>query len=67
MAVAKMKTKKAAAKRFKRTGSGKLMYTSQGQNHASMAKNARRQRRLQQAKELSGKDMKNIEQLLPYD
>lgn len=62
-----MKTKSAAAKRFKRTGSGKLTYTSPGQNHASMAKNNRRQRRLQTPKTLSGGEMKDIETLLPHD
>lgn len=63
----KMKTKKAAAKRFKRTGSGKLVYTSPGQNHASMAKDNRRQRRLQQQKTLEGGSLKDIETLLPND
>ena len=63
----KMKTKKAVAKRFKRTGSGKLMYTSPGQNHASMTKDNKRQRRLQKPKQLEGEDLKDIEQLMPYD
>ena len=65
--MAKMKTKKGAAKRFKRTGSGKLVYTSPGQNHASMAKNNARQRRLQQQKTLEGGSLDDIETLLPYD
>jgi len=64
--VGKMKTKSSAAKRFKRTGSGKLVYTSPGQNHASMAKNKRRQRRLQQQKTLEGGELKDIETLLPH-
>jgi large subunit ribosomal protein L35 len=62
----KMKTKSSAAKRFKRTGSGKLAYTSPGQNHASMAKNNKRQRSLQQTKILSGGEEKDIETLIPY-
>jgi len=62
----KMKTKSSAAKRFKRTGSGKLVYTSPGQNHASMAKNNKRQRRLQINKTLSGGEEKDIETLIPY-
>jgi len=65
--VGKMKTKSAAAKRFKRTGSGKLVYTSPGQNHASMAKNNKRQRRLQQQKTLEGGSLKDIETLMPYE
>jgi large subunit ribosomal protein L35 len=67
IAVGKMKTKKAAAKRFKRTGTGKLMFTSPGQNHASMAKRSRRMRRMNVAKEVTGGDRDNIETLLPYD
>jgi len=67
MVVAKMKTKKAAAKRFRRTGSGKLVHTGPGQNHLADKKNARRQRRLRQDKELEGGDRSTIETLLPYD
>ncbi len=63
----KMKTKKAVAKRFKRTGSGKLTYTSPGQNHASMTKDNSRQRRLQRPKTLEGGSLEDIETLLPYD
>jgi|LSQX01.2.fsa_nt_gb large subunit ribosomal protein L35 len=64
--VGKMKTKRAAAKRFKRTGSGKLTFMSPGQNHASMVKNAKRQRRLQAMDTLQTGDRKVIENLLPY-
>jgi len=64
--VPKMKTKRAAAKRFKRTGSGKLTYNSPGKNHASMAKNAKRQRHLSVAKTVGKGDLKLIEPLLPY-
>jgi len=67
MAVPKMKTKKAAAKRFKRTGSGKLVHTSQAQNHLAGTKNARRMRRLKRMKELESGDERTIETLLPYD
>ena len=62
----KMKTKRAAAKRFKRTGSGKLTFNSPGKNHASMAKNAKRQRKLSVAKTVGQGDLKLIEPLLPY-
>lgn len=60
----KMKTKRSAAKRFKRTGSGRLLHSSPGQNHASTAKNARRMRRLRQLKELGTNENKRIEDLL---
>ena len=62
----KMKTKKAAAKRFKRTGSGKLVHQSPAQNHLAGTKNARRQRRLRRDKGLEIGDLKNIETLLPH-
>jgi len=64
--VPKMKTKRAAAKRFKRTGSGKLTHNSPGKNHASMVKNAKRQRRLNVAKTVGSGDLKLIEPLLPH-
>ncbi len=63
----KMKTKKSAAKRFKRTGSGKLMHSGPGQNHACTVKDARRMRRLRQKKELTDGEKKKIEKLLPND
>lgn len=64
--VPKMKTKQAAAKRFKRTGSGKLVHRSPAQNHLAGTKNARRQRRLNREKTLETGDMKTIETLLPH-
>jgi len=66
MAVPKMKTKRSAAKRFRRTGSGKLMHTGQAQNHLAGTKNARRMRRLKRMKELQGGDKRTIETLLPH-
>ncbi len=62
--VPKMKTKQAAAKRFKRTGSGKLLHRSPAQNHLAATKNARRQRRLNREKALQASDVKTIETLL---
>jgi len=62
-----MKTKKSAAKRFKRTGSGKLVHGSQAQNHLAGTKNARRMRRLKRQKQLEPGDERTINTLLPYD
>jgi large subunit ribosomal protein L35 len=64
--VPKMKTKRAAAKRFKRTGSAKLLHRSPAQNHLAGTKNARRQRRLNREKALQPGDVKTIETLLPH-
>tara|TARA_B100000029_G_scaffold503400_1_gene580225 strand:- start:2876 stop:3067 length:192 start_codon:yes stop_codon:yes gene_type:complete len=42
----KMKTKKSAAKRFKKTGTGKITYNKCGNRHLSTKKSAKRKRRL---------------------
>ena len=64
IAVGKMKTKRSAAKRFKRTGSGRVMHSSPGQNHASTSKNARRMRRLKQMSEPGTRESKRIKELI---
>ena len=62
-----MKTKKSAAKRFKRTGSVKMIHDIPAQNHLAGKKNARRMRRLRRDKDLAPGDRRKIEKLLPYD
>lgn len=42
----KMKTKKSAAKRFKKTGSGKIVHQHSGHRHLSTKKSPKRKRRL---------------------
>ena len=42
----KMKTKKSAAKRFKKTGSGKIVHHQGGHRHLSTKKSPKRKRRL---------------------
>lgn len=63
----KMKTKKAAAKRFKVTGRGKVMHRQTGQGHLLSKKSRRRKRRLSQDAELTGKSARNIKSILPPD
>jgi len=41
-----MKTKKAIRKRFKKTGTGKLMRTKQGRRHILTKKTSKRKRQL---------------------
>ena len=62
----KLKTKKSAAKRFKRTGSGKLVHQGPAQNHLAGTKNARRMRRLRRQKGLETGDQRTINTLLPH-
>ena len=60
----KMKTKKSAAKRFKRTGSGKIMHRKAWRGHNRNKKSSARWRRAKGTSTLSGKDAKNVDRLL---
>lgn len=62
----KMKTKKAAAKRYHVTGTGKVRYKKQGLRHILTKKNAKRKRRLRLPAILSSVEVKRVKQLLPY-
>ena len=62
----KMKTKKAAAKRYHVTGTGRVRYKKQGLRHILTKKNAKRKRRLRLPAILSHVEEKRIRQLLPY-
>ena len=62
----KMKTKKAAAKRYHITGTGKVRYKKQGLRHILTKKNAKRKRRLRLSATLSPVETKRVKQLMPY-
>ena len=62
----KMKTKKAAAKRYHVTGTGKIRYKKQGLRHILTKKNAKRKRRLRLPAILSQVEEKRVKQLMPY-
>jgi len=62
----KMKTKKAAAKRFKITGSGRVMRRGAGLSHLLSGKSRRRKRRLSMAAEVTGRRANKISRMLPY-
>ena len=49
----KMKTKKSAAKRFSKTGSGKVKHNKSGNRHLSTKKSPKRKRRLRKATTVS--------------
>jgi large subunit ribosomal protein L35 len=61
-----MKTKKAAAKRYHVTGTGKVRYKKQGLRHILTKKNAKRKRRLRLPAILSHVEEKRVKQLMPY-
>jgi large subunit ribosomal protein L35 len=62
----KLKTKKSAAKRFKITGTGKIMYYGAGGGHLLSKKSKKRKRRIRKPHILENKgDAKTIKRLLP--
>ena len=61
-----MKTHRGAAKRFWKTGRGKLMRRRAFHNHLLVDKTGKRKRRLKQPAELAPGDAARVEKLLPY-
>lgn len=62
----KMKTKRAAAKRFKRTGSGKLKRSHAYTSHLFSNKSEKQKRHLSKSAIVSKGDQKRIAQLVTY-
>ncbi|MCX8083007.1 MAG: 50S ribosomal protein L35 [bacterium] len=63
----KLKTKKSVAKRFKITGTGKVMHYGAGGSHLLSKKSSKRKRRLKRHSELTNRgDIKTVKRLLPY-
>ena len=60
----KMKTHKGAAKRFKLTGSGKLVRRKAFRNHILEKKSPARKRRLKREAQITGGDRDRMERLL---
>lgn len=62
----KLKTRKAAAKRFKKTGSGKLLRRKAFKNHMLQHKSASRKRRITGLALVDERDAENVQLMLPY-
>jgi len=62
----KMKTHRGAAKRFSRTGSGKLKRHKAMKNHMLGCKTTKRKRQLRRADVVQKADVPRVERLLPY-
>lgn len=60
----KQKTHKGTAKRFKKTGTGKLRREKAGKRHLMEHKSSRRTRRLSGTTEVARADTKRVERLL---
>ncbi|MEW6624809.1 MAG: 50S ribosomal protein L35 [Bacillota bacterium] len=61
----KMKTHRGAAKRFKRTASGKLKRAQAFKSHILGKKSAKRKRNLRKSTLVSASDAKRINELIP--
>ena len=62
----KVKTRKAAAKRFKQTGTGKFMRKHANARHLMSTKNAKRRRRLGKDEQVRSTEMDRVKLSLPY-
>jgi large subunit ribosomal protein L35 len=62
----KMKTKRGAAKRLKKTASGKLKRHKGWKSHLLEAKQPRRRRHLRAAKLIAKADERRLKVLVPY-
>jgi large subunit ribosomal protein L35 len=64
--VPKIKSNRAAMKRFKVTGSGKVKRSRGFKSHLLSSKGKKRKRRLRQSTLVSAAETKNIRKLIPY-
>ena len=62
----KMKTHRGAAKRIKRTGTGKLKRMRANKSHILTKKTQKRKRRLRKSSLVAPADAKRINKILPY-
>lgn len=60
----KSKTRSSVAKRFKVTGTGKILRRKQGKRHILQKKNRKRKRQLGKATLVSAADIKNVKRNL---
>jgi large subunit ribosomal protein L35 len=61
----KIKTNRAAAKRFKKTGTGKFVFAKSHANHILTKKTTKRKRTLRQSQLIKKSDTKMVNRLLP--
>ncbi len=65
-AIARRKTKKSAAKRFKVTGTGKILRRKQGLRHLASSKSSKRKRRLGKVGQVHETMVDRIKECLPF-
>jgi large subunit ribosomal protein L35 len=62
----KMKSHRGSAKRFSRTGSGKIKRHKANKSHILTTKTTKRKRQLRRTEEVAAADVPRVERLLPY-
>ena len=62
----KLKTRKSAARRFRVTGSGKLVRRKAYKSHLLQHKNSDRKRRLSKMAVVNERDAENVRLMMPY-
>ena len=62
----KLKTHRGAAKRFKKTGSGKIVRASAFKRHILTSKSTKRKRHLDMDTLISKADARSVREMLPY-
>lgn len=62
----KMKTRRSAAKRFSKTGTGKLKRNKSYRSHILTKKSPKRKRQLRRSGLVSATDLSRVKLLLPY-
>lgn len=62
----KMKTHRASAKRYKLTGSGRIVRRTAGRKHLLVHKSTTRLRRILDEQGISSADKERVKQALPY-
>jgi large subunit ribosomal protein L35 len=62
----KMKSHRGAAKRFKRTATGKLMHQKRNRRHILTKKTSKRKRQLRKPAVVAPGQQKNLDALIPY-
>ena len=63
----KLKTKSGAAKRFKKTGTGKILRASAFKRHILTSKTTKLKRKMRKLREVADQDAPKLRRMLPYD
>ncbi len=66
LSMPKLKTRKAAAKRFRATGSGKIVRRKAFKNHLLEHKTSNKKRKLSKMVIVNERDEENVRLMLPY-